>query len=373
MRFSLTLGRVFGTTVRLHVTFLLVLAVIGGVAWAQGGAALGVSAVVFLASVFACVLLHEFGHILAARRYGVRTPDVVLLPIGGVARMERMPETPGQEIVVALAGPAVNVVIAACLLVALGGFPSFLATLEPSPGGLTGRLLYANLFIAAFNLVPAFPMDGGRVLRALLSAWRGHAVGTLVAARIGQGFAVLLGLAGLAGGNLLLPLVAVFIFLAAAAENRMAATRAAAAGIRAADAMRTQFATLGRDARLADAIERRLRTGEAEFVVRDGDGRPAGVLTTTAVFEALKARGADTPVVDVMADDVARIGAGDDLAEAVRRLQENNRSAVAVVDDGGRLVGLVTPQTLADLMAVERAGGGRRGDRPGILAPRATG
>lgn len=370
MRFSLTLGRVYGTAVRLHVTFLVLLAVIGAVAWAQGGAALGVAAVAFIAAVFGCVLLHEFGHILAARRYGVRTPEVVLLPIGGVARMERMPETPRQEIVVALAGPAVNLVIAAVLVVALGGLPSFAATLETSTGGLAGRLLYANLFIAAFNLLPAFPMDGGRVFRALLSWWQGPARGTLIAARTGQGFAILLALLGLAGGNLLLVLVAAFIFLAAGAENRMATTRAAAAGLRAADAMRTQIARLGREARLADAVERRLRTGEHVFVVCDLDGRPCGVLTHAAVLAALKARGADSPVVDAMATDVATVGPGSDLAEATRLLEGSERAAVAVVDPAGRLVGLVTRQTLEDVTALQRLGGHRRGGRHGLADPR---
>ena len=367
MRFSLTLGRLFGTAVRVHATFLLLLALIGGAAWAQGGPALGLAAVVFISAVFACVVLHEFGHILAARRYGVRTPDVVLLPIGGVARMERMPSTPGQEIVVSLAGPAVNVVIAAVLVVALGGVPSFASTLDPSTGGLAGRLLYANLFIAAFNLLPAFPMDGGRVLRAALAAWRGHARGTLLAARIGQGFAVLLGLLGLAGGNLILVLVGAFIFFAAAAENRMAATQGAAAGIRVDDAMRTGIARLGRDARIADAIERRLRTGESELVVCDAEGRPHGLLTIAAALQALKARGAETPVVDVMTSEVATVAETDDLAEATRLLQEKNRAAVAVVDDAGVVVGLVSRQTLEDVTALARA---ERGSRAGLLARR---
>ncbi len=371
MRFSLTLGRLFGTAVRLHVTFLVLLAVLGGVAWAQGGAALGVAAVAFIAAVFGCVLLHEFGHILAARRYGVRTPDVVLLPIGGVARMERMPETPRQEIVVALAGPAVNLVIAAVLVVALGGLPSFADTLETSTGGLVGRLLFANLFIAGFNLVPAFPMDGGRVLRALLALWQGPARGTLIAARIGQGFAVVLGLLGLAGGNILLVAVAAFIFLAAGAENRMAATRAATAGLSAADAMRTQIARLGRDARLEDAVERRLRSGEREFAVCDADGRPCGLLTYAAVLDALKARGPDTPVVEVMATEVATVGLDADLDEPTRLLQSSNRVAVGVVDEAGRLVGLVTRRTLEDLNALERIGRGRAGGRVGRAGPRA--
>jgi stage IV sporulation protein FB len=136
--------------------------------------------------------------------------------------------------------------------------------------------------------------------------------------------------------------------------------------------MRTQFARFGRDARLVDAVERRLRTGEAEFVVCDTAGRPTGVLTAAGVFEAAKARGTDTPVVDVMANEVVLIGAGDELAQAVRLLQEKNRPAVGVVDDDARLVGLITRQTLADLMELERAGGGRRDGRAGLVTPRAS-
>ena len=179
----------------------------------------GVDGIVFILLLFVCVVLHEFGHIFAARRYGIRTPDVTLLPIGGVASLERMPEKPSQEIVVALAGPAVNLVIAVLLMVVLGARFDFtqMAQLEQAQTTLIGRVAAANVALLVFNLIPAFPMDGGRVLRALLATGLGYTRATRVAASIGQGLAVVLAIVGLMG-NPLLVLIAVFIFLAASGE-----------------------------------------------------------------------------------------------------------------------------------------------------------
>lgn len=171
MGWSIRLFDVGGTVVRIHFTFFLLLAWIGAVHWLRGGPAEAVAGVVFIAILFLCVVLHEFGHVFAARRYGIKTPDVTLLPIGGVASLERMPEKPSQEIVVALAGPAVNLVIALVLVGILGArFDlSQMAQLEQAQSTLTGRVAAANVALLIFNLIPAFPMDGGRVLRALLA------------------------------------------------------------------------------------------------------------------------------------------------------------------------------------------------------------
>lgn len=352
MRFSLTLGQVFGTAIRLHVTFVLFLLAIGGVTYAQLGAAAAVAMVVFIALVFGCVLLHEFGHILAARRYGIHTPDVILLPIGGVARMQQMPETPGREIVVALAGPAVNVAIAAVLLAGLGGLPSLTAVMEPTIAGVAGRVLYANIALVVFNMIPAFPMDGGRVLRALIAIWRGRAQATRIAALIGQSFAVLLGLFGLLGGNLLLPLVAGFIFLAAQAEKRAARLSGRAQGIRTGDAMRVDLPRLDRGATLADVAVRRLETGAPFFPVGNADGRFLGLVPWPDVPPALQARGADVPAVDLMRTELPSVRADDDLEQAARLLLERQAPAVVVVDDRDHLVGLVTRETIEDVAAL---------------------
>jgi len=189
MSWSIRLGRLFGVPVYLHLTFLLLLGLVGLLGLFQGGPAAAISGVVMIASVFACVLLHEFGHILAARRYGIPTQDVILLPIGGVARLARMPDEPKQELVVALAGPAVNVAIAALLfpLISLGG------------GAFLAQLFAINVMLFLFNMLPAFPMDGGRVLRALLARQMSYVRATDLAATIGKGMAVLLGAAGLFG------------------------------------------------------------------------------------------------------------------------------------------------------------------------------
>src|ERR687890_816827 len=170
MSWSFPVGAVMGTVIRIHVTFFLLLLWIAFAHYVQGGPAAAFEGVLFIVLLFACVLLHEFGHVLAARRYGVLTPDITLLPIGGVARLERIPEEPSQELIVALAGPAVNLAIAAVLFLLLGGvLPQESMEVQNSGVSLLARLASVNIFLAVFNLIPAFPMDGGRVLRALLA------------------------------------------------------------------------------------------------------------------------------------------------------------------------------------------------------------
>jgi stage IV sporulation protein FB len=171
MTWSFPLGRLFGSELRVHATFFLLLLWIGAVAWLAGGPAAAAENVAFILVLFACVVAHEYGHALMARRYGIATPDITLLPIGGLARLERMPERPGQEIAVALAGPAVNVAIWAVLVLVLGVDTDVarLAAIEDAGAGFWGRVAAVNLFLVAFNMIPAFPMDGGRVFRALLA------------------------------------------------------------------------------------------------------------------------------------------------------------------------------------------------------------
>lgn len=355
MSYSLTVGRLFGTAIRLHFTFLLLLLAMGGFSFAQGGSAAAIATVGFVSLLFFCVLLHEFGHILAARRYGVFTPDVILLPIGGVARMQRMLDAPRQEIVVALAGPAVNVVIAAFLVVALGGLPSLAETMEPTIAGFLGRLFYANVFLVLFNLIPAFPMDGGRVLRALLSLWKGPVQGTRIATLTGQGFAVLFGLMGLVSGNIILVLVGAFVFFAASSEGAAYRLSASVAGVRNGEAMITRFARLGRDGCLGDAVTCRLRTGQSVIPICDSEGSLAGVLSRSTIYALLTRHGARTPVVEVMTVSIPVVPVDGDLAETTRLLQEGNWPAIGVVDATHRLVGLITRETIDDVAALAEA------------------
>ena len=368
MSFSLTVGRFFGTAVRLHVTFVLFLLLIAGVSFVQGGAGAAAATLALIVLLFGCVVLHEFGHVLAARRYGVHTPDIVLLPIGGVARMAQMPETPRQEIIVALAGPAVNVVIAGVLFVGMGGFPTGMQTWQPTLGALAAQLFYANVLLVVFNMIPAFPMDGGRVVRALLAMWKGHALATRIAARLGQVLAIMFGLVGLATGNLILALVGAFIFFAASAEGRAAGMIQAARGMRNSDAMIDRFARLGRDSRLADAIDCRLRTGQQVVPVCDSDGRLVGMLTRQGMFDQLKKNGSEAPVVELMMTDLPSVHVSDALEASVRSLQQGSAAAIGVVDDAERLVGLVTRETIDDLLMLDRADRDRPGRRRSVIA-----
>ena len=199
MKWSLKLGRILGIDVYVHFTFLLLLGFVSLAHWmTERSLEAALTGLLFFTGLFACVLLHEYGHALAARKYGIATRDITLLPIGGLARLERMPDKPSQELVVALAGPLVNVIIAAGLFLGLtlSGTWQPLATLTTTNGNLLERLLAVNVFLVLFNLLPAFPMDGGRVLRSLLAMQLDYARATRIAARIGQGMALVFGFIG---------------------------------------------------------------------------------------------------------------------------------------------------------------------------------
>jgi stage IV sporulation protein FB len=334
----------------------LFLAWIFGVQYVSGGPQAAWSSLLFIVLLFLCVLLHEFGHIFTARSFGVRTPDVILLPIGGVARLERIPEQPSEEFLIAIAGPAVNVVIA-LLLVFIGGAnlsADHLAALESANFSMIDRLAAVNLFLALFNLIPAFPMDGGRVLRALLASRLGFVRATEIAAMIGQWVAFVLGFLGLFGNPILI-FIAIFVYLAASAEAHLVATRAMSRGVPVTAAMVTQFATLTPDEHVDVAVETLLRTSQGEFPVVDDNGRPLGVLGRNDVIRALKERGPDARVADAMTVHIPTIDKNRCLDEAFRLLQEKSVPAVGVVDASGRLVGLVTSETIGEMLMLHEA------------------
>jgi Zn-dependent protease/CBS domain-containing protein len=363
MGWSIPIGAVKGTVIRIHLTFLLFLLWIGVAHYAQGGWNAGLQGVVFIALLFLCVLLHEFGHVFAARRYGIQTPDITLLPIGGVARLERIPEQPGQELVVALAGPAVNLVIAALLYLAFGGYVPAEGLEVANPGiDMMARLAAVNLFLAVFNLIPAFPMDGGRVLRALLAYRLGYARGTQIAASVGQAVAFGLGLLGLFWNPLLI-FIALFVYLGASSEAHAVQMREVSRGMMVRDAMITQFESLSPNSRVSEAVECLIRTTQHEFPVMDGAGRLRGILTRDDMIRALKESGPDTPVLEVMRADIPVVDQRSSLEEALRPMQEKRLPAVGVADAEGRVVGLVTPENIGEMMMIHAV---RPGRRPGF-------
>lgn len=355
MRWSWKLGEFAGIGVYMHATFLLLVGWVALIHWLQGRTLAAVLAGVgFILALFLCVVLHEFGHALTARRFGIKTRDITLLPIGGVARLERMPEKPGQEFVVALAGPAVNVVIAGGLLAGLllrspWNLPSAGSV---TSGGLIERLLVANVFLVLFNLLPAFPMDGGRVLRALLAMRMNHARATGIAAAIGKGMAGLFGFAGLFGNPMLL-LIALFVWIGATQEAAAAQMKSSFAGATVRDAMLTDFRALSPRDSLADATKLLLAGSQTDFPVVD-EGRVVGILDHAALFRALEERGDTALVGAVMRPAFVTLRSDQPLDEALAEARAEGGLTMAVAEDD-RFVGLLTPENVGEFVMIRRA------------------
>ena len=357
MGWSLNIGSVAGTAVRVHITFLLFLVWIFGASYVSGGIDAAWTSLVFIVLVFLCVLLHEFGHIFTARAFGVLTPNVVLLPIGGVARLERIPEKPLEEFLIAIAGPLVNVVIAVLLLLFAGADLTSNAAavdIDNTKIPMVDRLAAVNLFLAVFNLIPAFPMDGGRVLRAALSARLGFVRATEIAASIGQGCAFLLGFIGLFYNPILI-FIAIFVYLAAASEAHMVALRSVSRGVPVLSATMTKIATLTPDAHIDEAVQVLLQTSQSEFPVVDETHKPVGLLGRSDIIRALKELGPDARVSEAMTTNLPVVDRRRPLDEALKVLQEKSAPAIAVVEQDGRLVGLITTETIGELMMVGQA------------------
>jgi Zn-dependent protease/CBS domain-containing protein len=353
MSWSLTIGRFGATTVRVHFTFFLLLAWIGVSAWQKGGLPAARDSVFFIVLIFTCVVLHEFGHIVMARRFGIESPDVTLLPIGGVARLQRIPEKPMQELAVAIAGPMVNVIIAFVLLLILGtAHLSYLVQIDDPHVSLLVRLAAANIFLVLFNMIPAFPMDGGRVLRALLALRLGRARATQVAAFLGQVLAFALGFLGLFGNPLLI-FIAIFVYIAAGGEARMSAFNEAARGLSVGDAMETRFNAIPVEANLAAAIDTLLATAQHEFPVVDAFGKPVGLLAREDILSALKNHDREAPITTFMRAPVETVRRAASLESVVDRLHGPQAAAVSVTNSEGVLVGLLTRQNLGELMIIK--------------------
>lgn len=359
MKWSWKIGRFAGIDVYIHTTFLLLIAFFGFSYWVQTRTLAGVlEGVGFLLLLFLSVVLHEYGHALTARRYGIKTRDITLLPIGGVARLERMPDKPIQELWVALAGPAVNVVIAAVLFAYL----VLTRTLVPLPGlPLTGgpfleRLMTVNLFLVGFNLLPAFPMDGGRVLRALLALRLEYVQATQIAASIGQGMAFLFGIIGLFSNPFLL-FIAFFVWIGAQQEASMVQMKSGLSGIPVRRAMMTEFKTLAPSDRLSQAVDYLLATPQQDFPVVDG-GRVVGILTRADLMKALAQHDEALRVDAVMRRDFETVHPGDMLEAALARLQACNCHIFPVVQDG-QLVGLLNSENIGEFLMLQAALGRR--------------
>lgn len=354
MSWSIKLFRVKGIDVKVHLTFVLIL-IWAAFRWSsstgQGweGALFGVVATLLL---FTSVLLHEFGHSLQALKFGVPVKDITLLPIGGVAQIEEMPETPGEELRIALAGPAVNFAIAA-ILIAVGfllqasavvTLPELGASLgSASWGGMLSYLTMANLLLGLFNLIPAYPMDGGRVLRSLLALKLDYNRATSIAVSLGQALALLVGLYGFMSGSYTLILIAVFVWMGAAQEGKQVEVKGVLQQVTVGQAMSRQLVTLSPHDTLAKAAGLTLATTQADFpVLDDASGRLVGLLTAHDVLRGLKEEGESGRVNRFMHTTFATTKAAEPLFEAQQQMDRAKLRALPVVDGERRLTGLLT-------------------------------
>jgi Zn-dependent protease/CBS domain-containing protein len=355
---------VAGIGIYVHWTFLILLGFIVYLQMRQEDATVLKAAVsvVFVLVLFGCVVLHELGHALTARRFGIHTLDITLLPIGGVARLERMPDDPIQELLVALAGPAVNVVIAGLLAVALlamgalasvfdMGTQSFLRI--DSVAGFLLQLLVVNVILVVFNMLPAFPMDGGRVLRALLATQLSYVQATHIAALVGQAMAIFFFVAGLFTGALMLMFIAIFVYLGAQAEARSAELRSVFLGVSVGDAMVTRFQTLSPDDPIEHATDELLAGHQHDFPVVV-DGQVIGILSRSDIVSALSKGGENHRVGDVMRPDCQLLDESERLDRAVARMQQLQCSTLPVVRQG-KLVGLLTSENIGEWAMIQAA------------------
>jgi Zn-dependent protease/predicted transcriptional regulator len=360
MSWSWKLARVAGIDVYAHATFVMLLVWIGVMHWLDGRSLSAVAeGLGFVLALFGCVVLHEFGHALTAARYGIKTRDITLLPIGGVARLERMPEHPMHELFVALAGPAVNVVIALVLfawLRASGDLPS-VGELSVARGDFLERLMVINGALAMFNMLPAFPMDGGRVLRALLAIRLPYTRATELAASIGQAMAILFGVAGLFGNPFLI-FIALFVWIGAGQEASMVQMKSALGGIPVRDVMITNFTSLAPTSTLGDAVELVLSGSQQDFPVVHGSG-VAGLLTRTDLVSALRRHSRDTPVSDVMRRNCPSADATDMLETVLARLHDQECRTWPVFHRGV-LVGMLTMDNVGEYLTFRTAEGAAR-------------
>ena len=348
MRYTTKIGTYFGIPVKIHFTFPLILVAFGVDAWVRGGWTDAAWAVSLVIAVFTCVVLHEFGHSLQARRYGIRVRDIVLLPIGGMARAERIPENPRQEIIVAISGPLVNFVLAAIFFAIIWARPH---TPIDITSDFLGNLLAINIVLGTFNLIPAFPMDGGRILRGVLAMRMPYLTATRYAKNVGQVIAILFVLVGFLDARfLMLPLIAVFVFFGAISEEKMVRVRVSLDSKKVRDFVPPHVGFLSVDDTIESAAAMIERTGAWALPVTSGEGALAGAVDATELAAAMSAGRGDEPLNEIAITGFPLID-GDAPASNAYYILKKRRLPLAGVIEGGRYVGLVNFNDLAKEIA----------------------
>jgi Zn-dependent protease/predicted transcriptional regulator len=354
MRWSLNIGKIFGINFRIHITFFFLLFFIFISVLTQRGLPKALLAVLFICAVFGCVLIHEIGHSLIASRFGKEARSIILLPIGGMATMEEMPEKPAQEIIMSLIGPFINLAIALLLYLLVGswtgiGVPDLYPdSLKTFLAGLIG----VNVMLAVFNLVPAFPMDGGRVLRAILAIKLDYVKATSAAVFVGQAIAMFLIFFGIFF-NWWLALIGLFLYIGAGSERQHVILRSFLHQVPVSEAMTTEFRSLRVDEPLSRALEHFYHGPQEDFPVM-GDYGIEGILTRDRILASIHEKGLDVPVSDVMDRSFASVGSQTPLDEAYKKLLSNRKTAMAVVD-AGQVKGMVSLDGISRFFMIKTA------------------
>jgi Zn-dependent protease len=352
MKWSWNVGRIAGIDLKIHLTFVFLLIWTGFTTLSSGGdMAAMVGDILLILALFLCVVLHEYGHALTARLFGIHTQDITLLPIGGVARLESMPEDPKEELAVAAAGPAVNLVIGAALLVSLLLSGSFASPMDIS--ALTGnfwvRLMTMNFSLVAFNLIPAFPMDGGRVLRGILGLRMDRVKATKIAANIGRGIAVVMGLVGFFI-NPWLVLIALFVWSGAGAEAQSVEVKAGLKGLTVRDALVTQFYQVEANQSLVNVFQLSMQTGQQNIPVVS-NGNLLGIIRRQDLLSAMERLGERAPAYAAIGVEPEGLDPEMSLADVLPKF---STCRVQPVVEDGALIGLVTPESIQQRMWLNR-------------------
>ncbi len=367
MRWSWKLGTVAGIRVYVHATFLILIAWLVLLQWNQGhrGGAI-LSEVLLISALFACVILHELGHALTAKRFGILTRDITLLPIGGISRMQRIPDDPRQELWIALAGPAISIAIAAALfalLLAAGVQAPFKRITTWTAASFVEQLMFANIALAIFNLLPAFPMDGGRIFRAALARYMDYSRATQAAATVGQGMAFVFGALGLLGNPFLL-FIALFVWIGATQESALVQMKVVLAGIPVSEVAVTEFSSLAPSDPLHRAVELMLHGTQQDFPVLE-DGRLVGILGRKDLLKGLSRSGPNVLISAIMRKDYPILSAREMLQAALDKVQECDCRVLPVMDKG-KLLGLFTLENLGEFLLVRSALAGKARKQPHI-------
>jgi Zn-dependent protease/predicted transcriptional regulator len=353
MKWSLSLGKLFGIKLFVHWTFsILILWII--IANVTMGQSIGqvLMAIAFILTVFLCVTLHELGHALTAKRFNINTKNIMLLPIGGVASIEKMPENPRQEFLIAIAGPLVNVLIAAVLFVVQWITTGVVDFTGSFTGGFLSSLLSINIILAVFNLIPAFPMDGGRILRALLAMQIGRVRATRSAALIGQFIAIGFVFLGLFT-NPFLVFIGLFVFLGAQYEAQQVESTSLLSAFRVKDVMMHELPVMQANDTIAKAVERLLNGQEKEFLIMDGQNI-AGILGRDELIKGLSDLGDKAPLSSIMKKDFVQLTPETSMEEALSQMQKDNYSILPVTSDG-KLAGTLDMENITEFIMIQAA------------------